>query len=466
MNIRNVMTDPALFGEQFSGDTWAAWRALLAGFYGLELDDTELVNWKALTERSETPQQALAELWLVVGRRGGKSNIAALLAVFIACFFDYADRLAPGEVATVAVLAADRKQARSVFRYVIGLLHANPMTERMIIREDREAVELSNRTVIEVTTASYRATRGYSFAAVIADEIAFWRSEDSANPDFEIINAVRPGMATLGGKLIALSSPYSRRGALWDAYRRYFGTDSDILVAQAPTLTMNPNLPARLVDEAYERDAVAADAEYGAQFRNDIAAFISRDLVDNNTRLRPLMLPPNRTYRYFAFVDVAGGGADEYTMAIAHRENNLVVVDALYAEHGDPAVITRQYAQIMKTYGIQSCTGDRYGAEWPRQEYRKHTITLRPSKLNRSELYLELMPMLQTGEIELPPDERALTQFTLLERRTGRNGRDSIDHPPGKGSHDDRANAIAGVAQLAKASTKLWTKPIKVTFAF
>jgi len=204
VTIRDAMTDPALFGDQFSGESWNAWRALLAGFFGLLLNDDERQHFLSLTGRQSVPQSAFEELWLVVGRRGGKSQCAALLAVYEAAFNDYTDRLAPGEVATVMVLAADRKQARTVVRYISGLLHSNPMLERMIVREDKEAIELSNRTVIEVHTASFRAVRGYTVACCIADEVAFWRSEDSANPDYEILNAIRPAMATLEGKLIAL----------------------------------------------------------------------------------------------------------------------------------------------------------------------------------------------------------------------------------------------------------------------
>jgi len=444
ITIRDLMTDPQLFGEQFGGDSFTAWRALLAGFYGLELAEDELPHWQELTERESAPEAAHDELWLAIGRRGGKSNMAALLAVFEACFNDHRPHLAPGEVATVMVLAADRKQARSVFRYISGLMNANPMLARLIVKESAETLELANRAVIEVGTASFRATRGYTFAAVIADEIAFWRSEDSANPDYEILNAVRPGLATLDGPLIALSSPYSRRGALWEAYRHHYGKEGAILVAQAPTLTMNPTLPARLVDQALKRDPAAASAEYLAQFRDDITGFITRDLADSNTRTRPLILLPARNTRYSAFVDVAGGGADEYTLAISHKEGERTVIDGIWAEHGDPAIITARFSGIMRQYGVKHCTGDRYAAEWPRQEYKKHGITMHNSKLNRSELYLELMPMLQTGEIELPPDEKALIQLTLLERRTGRNGRDTIDHAPQ--GHDDRANAIAGAA--------------------
>jgi len=279
------------------------------------------------------------ELWLAVGRRGGKSQIAALVAVYEAAFRDYTDRLAPGEVATIMVLAQDRKQARTVMRYISGLLHSNPMLERMIQREQQESIELTNRRVVEVQTASFRAVRGYTVACVIADEIAFWRSDESANPDREIINALRPAMATLDGKLIALSSPYAKRGALWDTYRRHYGKPGSILVAQADTRTMNPSLPVRVVDEAMERDPEAARAEYMAEFRSDLETFLLREVVDAAVRSGPLELPYDKAHKYMAFVDPAGGGADHFALAIGHKEGDVTVVDLLRARRGIPSEI-------------------------------------------------------------------------------------------------------------------------------
>ena len=96
------------------------------------------------------------------------------------------------------------------------------------MRRTASAVELSTGVVIEVHTCSFRTTRGYSFAAVIADECAFWRDERSASPDVEVLNAVRPGLATIpGNRLVAISSPYARRGALWQAHKDHFGRDGD-----------------------------------------------------------------------------------------------------------------------------------------------------------------------------------------------------------------------------------------------
>ncbi|GAA0581442.1 hypothetical protein ACFQH5_11220 [Halomonas salifodinae] len=446
VSIRDVMTDPALFGDQFSGDSWAPWTSLLCGFYGLALNREERRIFHSITRRSSSPKEACEELWLVVGRRGGKSQCAALLAVFIAAFHDYSDRLSPGEVATCAVLAADRKQARSVFRYVVGLLHSNPMLSSMIVREDKEGIELSNRTVIEVGTASFRSTRGYSFCAVIADEIAFWRSEDSANPDREIIDAIRPGLATLNGKLICLSSPYARRGELWETYKRHFGQDGPILVAQAPTRIMNPSLPQRVITRAYHRDEASARAEYGAEFRTDVESFVTLEALESVTRPSPLVRPYDSRYGYVAFVDPAGGGKDEYTMAIGHREGDILCIDRVDAARGVPAEITARYSGVLREYNVKRINLDKYGGSWPADEFGKHGITAEHSPKVRSELYIDSLPAIASERVELPPDERMIQQWTTLERRTSRAGRDSVDHAPG--AHDDRANAVAGLIAL------------------
>ena len=65
------------------------------------------------------------------------------------------------------------------------------------------------------------------------------------------------------------------------------------------------------------------------------------------------------------------------------------------------------------------------------------------SKLSKSELYLDLLPLLNSGRVELLDHPRLLAQLGALERRTARGGRDTVDHPPA--SHDDLANAVAGV---------------------
>lgn len=70
VDIRQAMTDAKLFGPLFGGDSFAAWRALLSGFYGLELSDTEADTFKTLTGRQTAPTGAFDELWLAVWAAG------------------------------------------------------------------------------------------------------------------------------------------------------------------------------------------------------------------------------------------------------------------------------------------------------------------------------------------------------------------------------------------------------------
>ena len=150
--------------------------------------------------------------------------------------------------------------------------------------------------------------RGYTLAAGICDELAFWRSEDAANPDFEVLAALRPAMATIPGSLLlCASSPYARRGALWETYSRHFGKTGPVLVWKAPTRTMNPTVPASFIEAEYEKDPAAAGAEYGAEFRTDVETFITMEAVRSCIEPGVFERLPLRQWRYVAFVDPCGG---------------------------------------------------------------------------------------------------------------------------------------------------------------
>jgi len=375
------------------------------------------------------------------------SHAAAFAAVFEAAFRDHRAKLAPGEVATVMLIAADRQQARTLLRYVRGLFE-NPMLRRMVARETTNGLELTNRSVVEISTASHRAVRGYTCSAVICDEIAFWMSE-GVSPDAEIIAALRPSLATLDGRLIAISSPYARRGVLWETFKRHYGQEDSarVLVAQAPSRTMNPALPQRIVDDAMRDDAARASAEYLAQFRSDIETFLAQEAVEIARRDETMELPSVKANRYWAFVDPSGGGADEFTIAIGHRDQgDQIVVDAVRGRKGNPASITSDYCDLVRQYGITRVYGDRYSGEWVRTEFRRHGVAYLDGPGTRSELYQDMGTALNSGRVELPPCDLLDRQLCALERRTTRAGRDLIDHPPG--GHDDRANAAAGLVAL------------------
>ena len=458
-DILRAINDPNIFGLWFRDkDTWAVWFAFLASLFGLPMTEDQLALFRQHTGRQGPPETPANEAWLVVGRRGGKSLVMALCATYLGTFNDYRQYLSPGERATIAVIAADRKQARVIMRYIRALLTNIPLLKKTIQRETAEAFDLTNKVTIEVTTANQRSTRGYTFAAVLCDEIAFWRTDEySANPDTEILDAIRPGMATIPNSLlICASSPYARRGALWDAYRKWYGPEASPgspLVWRATTREMNPTIPQSLIDEALERDPASAAAEYLAQFRTDMEMLLTREAVRACVVPGCRELPPlSRRHRYFAFVDPSGGSSDSMALAIAHREKSTgtaeddwtLVLDAIREVRPpfSPEAVVAEFAALARSYGLRTVTGDRYGGEWPREQFRNRGLTYEVADQTRSDLYLNLVPSINSGRVRLLDLPRLESQLIALERRTTRVGRDLVDHPPG--GHDDVANAAAG----------------------
>jgi hypothetical protein len=271
VSILDAIGDPELFGRWFrTSETWQSWFAFLRALFGLPMCEADVATFRACTGRQASAEAGYREAWLVVGRRGGKSLVLATVAAFLACFIDWRPYLAPGERGTIMVIAADRRQARTIYRYIRAMLTV-PLLAAFVQRENDERIDLSNGVSIEIAVASYRSVRGYTVIAALCDELAFWRTDEgSSNPDAEIISALRPAMATVpGAVLLCASSPYARRGALWDAFRRHYGKASPVLVWKAPTWVMNCTVPQEVIDEAMEADAPRALAEYGAEFRTD-----------------------------------------------------------------------------------------------------------------------------------------------------------------------------------------------------
>jgi hypothetical protein len=349
------------------------------------------------------------------------------------------------------ITATDRRQARVIYRYIVGLLASVPELAAMITRETLDTIELSNGICIEVAVASFRTIRGSTLIAALCDEVAFWRSEDSANPDVEILQAIRPSLATTGGPLFVASSPYAKKGVLWNTFRRHFGKPGPILVWKAETRQMNPTVPQSVIDEAMEADPAAAQAEYLAHFRDDLEAFCSVEAVEAVVLKGVREIPPRRGTRYIGFVDAAGGGGgsggDSMTCGISHYEfkDGYVVLDCLreVKPSFSPESVVTEFAKLFKSYGISRAYSDRWGGQFDVEAFQRQGIHLEPAELTKSGFYSELLPLINSQRCRLLDNDRLVSQLTNLERRVGRGtGKDSIDHPPGL--HDDLANSCAG----------------------
>jgi hypothetical protein len=452
MNIIQALDDPNVFGAFFRGPTWVVWRVFLAVLFGLPLTSEQLALYTKHTGRTAAPTSPLHEAWLCIGRRGGKSFILAVVAVFLACFRDWRPFLGPGEIATVMIIARDRRQARVIKRFITGLLKSIPMLAQVIEGETQETIALRNSVSIEIHTASFRSTRGYTIVAALLDEIAYWEvDENSSEPDIEVINAIRPGQATVpGAMLLCASSPHARKGALWSAYSKHFGKDNDeVLVWQATTRDMNASVSQSYIDMHVAEDPSRAAAEYGAVFRSDLEGYVQREVVEACVG-DFYELPPVAGRSYYGFVDPAGGsGGDAFALAISHREGQSAVVDLVRERRPPfmPSQVIDELVPLLKSYHVAKVVGDKWAGGFPPEAFQRGGIRYEPSKQAKSDLYRDALPLLNSGRIVLPKNDRLFNQLVSLERHVARGGHDVIDHP--RDQHDDLANAAMGAAVLA-----------------
>ena len=447
VTMRRALSDPAYFGgpNMLGAPSWAGWRAILLAIMGEPLEPAELEVFRAITGRDASPVEPVREFWGVIGRRGGKSRAMGTLAAFLAGCVDHRGVLAPGQRGRLPVIASSKDQADEVFNYVRGAFEQSSALRGLVDGETDRTLSLRTRIDVQVRALSFRSLRGATNIGVIADEIAYWRSDESANPDAEIIGALRPSLATTKGPLIGISSPYAKRGVLWGAFVKDYGQEGrpGRLVAKAPTTTLNPDIDPDFLADAYEDDPVAAAAEYGAEFRDDISAFISVDVVNRITISGRTETPPETNVQYTAFVDVAGGtGGDSYTAAIAHTRpmegtgETVAVLDLLFEVKPpySPDEVTATLCEILKRYGIHSVVGDNYAGAWPRERFEHNGIKYesatklnirnllkaddsKTGALHASEIYRTFLALANSGRVELLDQPRMRAQLLQLERR-------------------------------------------------
>jgi hypothetical protein len=455
------MTDPALFGRIFAGESWEAARALVAAIYALPMTGGQLSIYQECTSRRLPPTAPFREVWITSGRRSGKSILTAFLAIYTALRRNWREVLAPGETARIPIYAVDRQQAGILFRFCRGLLAQSKMCEGMITGETKASISFSTNATLEIGTRDWRRSRGAACPFLAFEETPVWPAdESSSNPDLEIYRALIPTQATISDALlVSIGSAFCKRGLHYERTARFEGTDApNVLTWRSTTLRMNPSVSPAVIEQALADDPDAAKAEWLSEERADISSFADADAV------RAVCIPdridlPSRGHGHGCFVDSAAGGPCAYTAAIYHVStekkvviDKLIILDPpLNTSHGG----TKHVAEVCQQYGVRVVHGDAYSGDWLSGEFRKYSIQYVRSQLVKTDLFLEALPVILGGACELPDPaasangKRLFRELVGLQRRVGvgRTGREEISKP--RGMTDDVANSVCGALALA-----------------
>jgi hypothetical protein len=446
LNFEHALRDRRLLGGLpcFNNlSTYSGWLAFSRAVHGLPMTDADLALFRQHTGRQEPRAGGYPEAVAVVGVQSGKTRIAA-------AFADHAALV--GEPGTHALLLGQdhRGAMRVLLRYAREPFETIEAFKAEVTRSTADTLELRNGVTLSAYPCRPASVRGLRACIVVIDELAFFTATDGRPVDTEMLRAARGRVATTGGKLIILSSPYAQTGALYDLHRKHFGRDeSDVLVWQASAPDMNPTLPADYLTRMAQDDPEAYRSEVLGEFRTGLTTLFDPEALAACVAEGVRERAPEAAPRYGSFTDAASGsGKDAFTVAVAHLDGDRVLLDAIRAWKPpfNPSGVIAEAADLLKRYRLSDTTGDRYAPGFVSEGFRANGISYRPSERDRSTLYLDLLPSVNAERVVLLDDADLLRELRGLERRRGTTGRDRVDHRPG--SHDDRANAAAGALTL------------------
>jgi hypothetical protein len=362
--------------------------------------------------------------------------------------------------------------------YLRSYFEHMPVLAGMVERSTDQGFRLKNSVDIEIVTSDHRSSRGRTYLAIIADEVAYWPSGDtSVNSDKEVIRALRPGLLTLQphSLMILITTAYRKSGVAFDTWRKSFGKDDpSTLCIYAQSRQLNPLLPQSEIDEALADDYEAGAADFLSIWRDDLSTFVARDLVLSAIDTGVTSRPYQQGCHYVGFIDASSGRHDSFACGIAHEQDDIAVLDHLYERRSpfNTVEVVAEVASLLRAYHIREICGDGFASGWVFDAFKEHGITflaaksresagLAPKLMDRSSLYLEVLPLLAGNRIKLLDNQRMLAQFCALERRAMSNGRDRVDHPNRSGHFDDLSNAASGALWLA--STGAAPRPMVIT---
>lgn len=391
-------------------------------------DDREIAR-AIFGEVEVIPPEVRGVFAAVCGARSGKSYVlGALRGLHLALTVPI--DLAPGEQAAGVIVAPDLRLARVTLRYVRGAVARVPALARRIVTDSADGFVLRrpDDRLVEITclpaTRGGSALRGRALVFALLDECAFFRGDDYAVNDAEIMRAVAPRIVA-GGQLLVLSTPWLESGVLYELWRSNWGMPVDALVAHAPTAVMRDDAHTRLiVERERRRDPDNAAREFDAAFVGGGAStlFDSVALGQAIDVGRPLtsVAPSGAT--------VAAGGdlallRDSSALAIVARLGErfeLLELVERRPRKGEPlrlSEVVSDFAAVLRSHGLAGLTTDGHQREAAREwatPLGVHIDSAPEGQRGKWETHQAFAELLREGRFVMPHHPRLLAQLRAI----------------------------------------------------
>lgn len=452
------------------------------GNFDLETQDmTEVELYELMTgfKYNSDLDQVKNKMNLIVGRRGGKSTIASIIALYSTIKVNWKPFLTKTPVATVLVLSHSVDFSEEILSILKDMVEASPILNRLRDPKKKNTSKIFHlkvpfllpnnkiqysRVRVKVGAASKRTTRGSAICTLLCDEIAFWNlAEDAADPDTEILRAVRPALAQFGkhGTIIKLSSPGIKQGVLYDEWLRREALKQDLIQFKAPSWVWNTIIPVDWFKEELRTDPDGFDTEIRANFVDSISNFILPEFVDMCILKGINFIAPTdeKGVTYSAAIDAAFK-KDRFAFAVvAHNENRVTTHVIKYWEGTKKKPVqafeVAEYIRnVCKEFGLSEVTGDQHSFQPLREIFQQYGINLVENTFTltyKKKIYFGLKRLIHNRQMDLLDIPLLAKEIKELQVEQTSTGQIRIGHPIGGSDDLSDSLAVASYKALEKA---------------
>lgn len=401
--------------------------------------------------------------------------MAAGAGIFNAIDPTYAEYLRPQEPREIIVVANSMDQAQLYIRTARNLLESPNVDPRVYAAVNWDAcrvdlISFVDNVSIRAMPLSGRSTRGPACSMLIFDESGhFQTGGESVGEGEAVYQALAPTVAQFGdrGHILFTSTPKLRLGLFWDQYRNGTAKPTDsrydptLFVIQRATweISPNPNLTREKLEKKFPGRPEYVATEYGADFMSAAGSFLNPEDVYACQR-EGGTLPPQDGIRYACTIDPAFQ-RDNFAMAIAHKDGDLIVIDGVWAwsKPGYDTVLD-DVALTAKQYGVKHVRTDQFAGQAIIDGLQKRGITVEVAAWknpniskntggtseNKWDAYSRLKGRLVSRRISLPRDDATASELVNLQQVTTVTGVIRVEAPSGE--RDDRASVLAALMAI------------------
>jgi hypothetical protein len=447
---------------------------------------------------------------LAIGRRGLKTSSIAILVAYetyklLKRFSPQVYyKIMPDDEIRISCIATSKEQASELFRRITGHLDRSEFFKRYRCRPTLDYMQLSterdlelygnNRPSLRIVAApcSGRTILGHNNIIAIIDEMAhfFEAATSDDKSDYNVYEAVTPSVAKFNspegepqGRVICISSPYTRSGKFYDLYQRASDPDcNDLLMIQAPTWEIDYTLAPKYLRAKYIENPITFDTEFGAQFSDRVSSWIENEQVLKLNVIPGLKLKSisRDQLPHFMGVDI-GMKNDGTAVVICHiiRQDtpngprDCIEIDCAevrYAEkegkeYFQPEELGEWLASFVnKFFIIKGVMDQYYGYAIIPVLHELGVKQVQAVQMGRdfnSKIYQNLMSKMLGGTLRIPEGEDHIEEghrskdialvSELLKLQAVRHSKYLIEvqAPEAKGLHDDLSDAFARAVYLA-----------------